>query len=851
MFAPHLVLILYINLPKLPPKNVPSVSRRASAYAWLHDQLSRIQVNGQRTIGYHNQQVEGDGDAFNSLNYYGQGSSRFTDIGMAQITGRKVLGVLNFDFQLANNRFGDPQAQHTSLNYENNGFTADLGDIHGHLLNTNMFATFSKTLRGAMVGYKVGGLEARVVRSNVKGSARTVSLQGNGGPGPYYLNANQVIQDSEQVRVDDQPMRLGQDYTMDYQVGAITFVNRSIAQTSTILVSFEELGVNSSFGTIQGGGLAYSLGKLGKVGFTHVEQLAGGAAGLGNRTDLFQGFGAPETPYYLQFEPLLTAPVIVKLDGRVQTQNIDYRFDTGNPTIFYFLRFIPDTSTIEVTYTPKPTATVNGSRRVSGWDYQLPFKGGQITYSQATGKLFDTPTPSDGTARGINFDYRWKKWDFRSSVKDVPQGFVGIETQGFNRNERSSTWTLANDAGRVHYSLSGANSAISSRTINSDGSTAFLYGRTTSLIASTDYSGSRGVNYNFSQSHLTSSAAGSDTKLDLTTLSATKGFGKLNTQWTLQRTAGMGLVADNQGNTTEGRVTSNSLGLTSKYQAGQGWSFSGKYSLADTQSQAIHGTGTDMNVSLGYHPSKGSFSSDLSFVNSRAGTLAALSQFSNGYGFGYDGGGFSSPVAGSGLTSGPTNAKILNLVSDFRLNSKARLNSHVGTSEMTGNVSSNTQSFGFGTGVQLELGRSTNFSLSLENSRTSYIGSDQRSANTTMDTSLVGSFGRKWSYQLSSSLLLSSGGNYAQNRWAYDTSISRRISSLERLTFQVQNGRSFGYQPQLDGYVGLSYSRNIFNGIALIGSYRIRNLNYLDGNTNTGGYRSRGFDLELSFDFGR
>ena len=74
---------------------------------------------------------------------------------------------------------------------------------------------------------------------------------------------------------------------------------------------------------------------------------------------------------------------------------------------------------------------------------------------------------------------------------------------------------------------------------------------------------------------------------------------------------------------------------------------------------------------------------------------------------------------------------------------------------------------------------------------------------------------------------------------------------MERLTLQVQSGRSFGYQPQTDGFIGLSYAKNIFSGIALVGSYRIRNLNYLDGNTSTGGYHSRGFDVELSFDFGR
>ena len=844
--------ILYLHLPKQITDRKPVVSRRMTVSSWLHDQLlSRVKLNGQRTFGYHAEQVNGDGDAFNSLNYSGQGGSRFTDIGQAQVSGRSVFGVLNFDAQMSDNRFGDPQGRRMSLNYEHNGFSADLGDINGHLLNSNMFASFSKSLKGAMVGYKTGSLEFRAVRSSVKGAARTVSIQGNGGLGPYYLNANQIIQDSEQVQVDGQLMRLGQDYTMDYQVGTITFITRPVAQTSTIVASFEELGVNSGHGTIQGAGVAYSLGSFGKVGFTHVQQAAGGQAGLGTRSDLFQGFGAPETPYFLQFEPLSSYPIVVQLDGRVQIAGIDYRFDTGNPSIFYFLRYIPDTSTIQVTYTPKPTSTVNGDRRVTGWDYQLPFKGGLLSYSQATGSLTNTPTPTSGTARGINFNFGWKKWTFQSGVRDVPQSFVGIETQGFNRNERSSNWLLSNDSCRFRTSFSGYNSAISSRVDNGDGTITFQHGRATKIQGETLYNGGNGTTLNLNQARITSTTDGNDTKLDQTTLSANKAFGKLTTQLTGQRTAGSGLVQDATGNASQGSLTSNSIGLSAKYPAGRGWFLGGKYDIADTRSESIHGLGTDQNLSIGYHPATGWFSSDLNYSLSRSGTIAALSQFSNGLGFGYDGGGFSSSPTGTGFTNGPTDSRILSLVSEFKLGSRSRLDTHITSADQSGSVSSNTKTIAFGAGFQTELGRSSNLAIALENNNTSYIGSTQSSRNTTLETALNGSFGPKWSYQISTSMLLASGGDYSQNRWAYDSSFSRRLSSVERLTLQVQSGRSFGYQPQTDGFIGLSYAKNIFSGIALVGSYRIRNLNYLDGNTSTGGYHSRGFDVELSFDFGR
>ena len=204
---------------------------------WFNKQVfKRINITGQRTVGYHSHSVIGDRDSFNSLNYYGYGGSRLTNTGEMTIRGDKVFGVFNFQMNLVEDRYADPQSKRLSLNYDRDGFDIDLGDIQGSLLNTNQFATFNKNLFGMSFGYRKGPFAVRAIRSESKGSPRTVSIQGDGSSGPFYLQASQIVNGSEEVRLDGETMKVGRDYTIDYQLGSISFITRNVSPTSTILV---------------------------------------------------------------------------------------------------------------------------------------------------------------------------------------------------------------------------------------------------------------------------------------------------------------------------------------------------------------------------------------------------------------------------------------------------------------------------------------------------------------------------------------------------------------------------------------------------------------------------------------
>jgi hypothetical protein len=67
---------------------------------------------------------------------------------------------------------------------------------------------------------------------------------------------------------------------------------------------------------------------------------------LRRRTEQFYGFGAPSTPYDLQFPPLRDAnnPIIITVGGVPQVEGVDYYFDELLPYRFYFTRYMPQQS---------------------------------------------------------------------------------------------------------------------------------------------------------------------------------------------------------------------------------------------------------------------------------------------------------------------------------------------------------------------------------------------------------------------------------------------------------------------------------------------------------------------------
>jgi hypothetical protein len=83
--------------------------------------------------------------------------------------------------------------------------------------------------------------------STEKGLTRRETINGNNTSGPFFLRYTPIIEGSEVIKVDEQVMRFGQDYRLDYETGQLWFEPvdappRIIPSTSVISAAYQSYG---------------------------------------------------------------------------------------------------------------------------------------------------------------------------------------------------------------------------------------------------------------------------------------------------------------------------------------------------------------------------------------------------------------------------------------------------------------------------------------------------------------------------------------------------------------------------------------------------------------------------------
>jgi hypothetical protein len=800
--------------------------------------------------------VEGDREAFNLNTTYGLGEKRWTDIGSVTVQGRKVLGLFNFDAVVQDNRFRDPQGQKFSLDYEASGFSVNLGDIQGRLLDSNRFVTFNRTLRGAMAGYKAGPLNVRALFTEARGEARTVTIAGSNTSGPYFLQSNQILRGTERIEVDGQAQEIGRDYIIDYDLGAVNFVSRATGQakiispTSVIVATYESFGFSGSKGRVLGAGLTYDLGRLGKFGLQAASQRAGGEGRLSTRLESFQGFGAPGTPYFLQFEPLADEPIVIRVDGVLQAEGIDYTLDTANRSIFYFTRFVPSTSTIDVIYTPRPTATVNGDRQIVGIDYRLLFsKGATLTLAQASSRLTNTPTPRSGVARLAELRLDQGLWSGYAAARSVPSDYAGIETIGFNRNERTADAQVRYQI-RPGFSTTARwqNAAISQISFDAAGNERINPTRFTLSQAGLDFAPQSGSGSPWALNHarVAGRSLSGESQTDTTTLSTSRRWGRLETRWELSSLLGISpgpAVGD-----PRQKLARQGLDLRGSYRAGETVTATFSAGLSRISLEDETGLGRDIQVGAAWRPRTGQ-SVNLTYTDADSGKVNAVSGFNGGYGLGYGGNGFSSGPGGSPII-GVASLRRVALAGSMRMGDQLSLALSASQARSKGSISSNTETSSLGVSADWEAQPWLQLTSSAGLNSTRYLESGISSRALSWSLFVDGAPPGKFSFGFGATGLLGSGSEFSQNLVQMDGRLGYLLASRHRLVGSLAVSRSTGYLPQDDYDFSLGYRYEIWNGLALGVNHRWRRVTNRDGGAS-GAYTSRGFDLELGFTFGR
>ena len=812
---------------------------------------SRLAYSGTRTLGYQTYKFEGDPDAFSSLTNWGTGLQHFTDVGNFSVQGNKLFDLLDFRATFTDNRFSDPEQQQYTLNYKRGFWDLSYGTVQASLLNGNRFASFSRSLKGFVGDYKTGKLEAKVITSTVRGQARTVTIEGNNTSGPYYLSAGRIIGGTVKILLDGVELRQGADYVVDISLGSITFIGRVVAPTSTVVASYESYEIAGSGGTIQGGALAYDLGKAGKIGLTAQQQLVGGGNSSPVVVQQYQGFGNVGDQYGLDAEPI-PATVVCRVNGTIRSFS---PVDDGisdfflSPTVHNFvisrIAVLPS-QTLQIEYIPKFVQSVDGDRKVIGVDWRVPFgpKNGNsyVIFTKAHGSMSGSSS-SSGDAQAIDLRFNQAKGEFKMGLRRIDPGYRTIEQTGFNRNEDASEFTY-NYNTRGYTATTGLTNSLIS--IN-NGSTASKT-RLSNTDLSISYSDPRNASKNLTR---TQKIYWDTTKVQTTDDSrlSTLGFkddyhkNKITFGYGLEDVKGRGRI---NGDMTD--IGVDSLRSNATYDAGKNWSIIASASRSNVKTDTISSQGYDYSLRAAM-AQRGPWTLGAEYALSDSGILASLGGFLNGNSIGFGGGGFGSSGGTGIISTGQLKARR----AGFNLTHQAGDNLTLGASYI------NTTSIGSTTNNAKidQVNLTTNWTLNKSNTiyfdfshvRADFLTSLSGATNSdTFAGYLSGNPGKLWTYNLGYNILKTTGSSLGQDNLGFSFDLGFRLARRQRLFFNSAISKTRGAFPQDDTSLQSGYEYTLAPGVNLTGKYSFRNLRNLDPAAIGGAFRANGLILELRFD---
>ncbi len=408
----------------------------------------RLTISGSKSYTFQSVSVEGNRDMFYDGNY--NYSPQYRNETNLSIAGKLLTGM-SVSASVTNNRW-NPNDRIFTLNYDRNRTRASLGDITCSLTG-NELLSFSRRLKGATVTQDLGFSKVTAIVSKTKASTKTVTVQGNNTPGPYYLGISQIVDGSERVKIDKDDIPRSDssgypNYTLDTFGGIITFRDGLIVSSSSeISVSVETQSINSAAGTIYGVRSDIPVGKRTGFGVTYLMQAAGDTSeNTREIAEPFHGNNTLSLPYELLYVPTPPDPAkgiafTVKVDGIEQIMGLDY---TLNYPLHYivFMRPIPSNSTILVTYTPVVEKGVSSDRSVIGLDAKYKLSNAVTLTGNFARSTKDYKGDDGGSAASLRAAGRFGKLKLSAGVRDIDSSYAPIESAGFFRNERGSDLDL-------------------------------------------------------------------------------------------------------------------------------------------------------------------------------------------------------------------------------------------------------------------------------------------------------------------------------------------------------------------------------------------------------------------------
>lgn len=869
-------------------------SRQRDPFRTLAEEFQRkVQLSGSKRIGFHIARIQGDRNAYRDSYYFGQGGRPVTDFTELSIIGTKVFGLLNFNWRLSNSPFSTPLDRRVSITYERGGTRLDLGDITASL-GGNELVSFTKTLRGVALSTSPlpkSSLRISGIYSETRATARTSVIYGNDSGGPYYLNASQILDGSERVRVDGREMVRGRDYEIDYFTGLLTFKEGIIIpRTSTILVSFEAEGFNEPAGRITGWRIDAPLGAL-KLGAISLRQDARSSSGLRTKTERFYGYGNPLSPYELQYPVEPGSAVIATVDGVPQQQGTkrgegDFFVDPDIPYRVYFNRAIPATSIISITYIPRMTGNFNiGSRQVLGYDLNWQFgRLGGISLYAASSSAQRGTSLLQGQARMLNANLNLGRIRWNTVWRDIDPDFVTVDSVGFRRQEKGYSHSLEYQGDRLFQArvtfdrvqvpdylgsyLSGAQRTGSASVSN------------TALDATLSLPKMPQVRFSFLQQSNQSGSYGSNqTRNHSLSLSQQWGKVSLSLDWLATRANSVSNFTSNTGTVTTNTYSSSNetIRLTWSWNQSERLTLNGVIARARTSSGNSSSNAQDWSIGLRWSPwrslsvgyqyvlrDSGTISSGGSFIGGGlGGSFIGPGGYQSGWGVGYGAGGNYSGGYYNPITSGLTYSSIgvKNRSHNLTINFAPGDNLTVDLSWMqqlsAGDNLTNTDMKGLSLGINYRLSSKSSLALNYTRQDVGYLGSSDGANTDILYVNLRTELTRKLILSLqaqrmnSRSLFSLSGRGQLQTQkmLAYALRLEYPFAARQSLFLEHRFSDVQGFFGSLDRDSALGYEYEINRFLAFTLSLRLQERTNRDPQYTSYNYKAFTLDADLSARF--
>ncbi|MEN3000518.1 MAG: hypothetical protein ABDI19_01600 [Armatimonadota bacterium] len=848
--------------------------------AFEQELRTRVTISGRKTMGFHLHQVEGDAASFRDQNYYGQGGQRTTDYTDLSIRVDRLFGLLSFDWRWSNSRFRNPFDTRITWTYESPNFTMEWGDINAVLGGQNQLVAFHRTLKGAIATAKFGRSSLRYITSETKAAARTITIQGNDSPGPYYLQGSQIVDGSERVQVDGVEKRRGEDYTIDYYAGILQFrEGMIIPRTSTIVVTYETYAFNSRPSRLDGWRFETQLGRGINLGVSMLSQKVRGGLGLRPRTEQFYGRGAPSVPYDLDFPPLRDSahPIVVLVAGAPQREGEDYYFDPVLPYRFYFTRFIPQTLIVQVTYTPLPDpgSTIGGNREVIGADITFPLgKIGNIVWNVARSRAQTLGASLEGIAHIAEAKLNFGRMNLNTVYHRIPAEFISIESVGFRRNETGHRSNLSYQLGRAtQFQLNWSQSRVASLNPLSGGfSTSFTDTDIRTYTLSHTPANGFSINLTRTQNRATSTSSHNQQTIDALSIGRT--WKNLTLTLGYDRTDAVSRFRGSGGSPTEQTYRIQSLRARVDWTVNERLTIQGTAATSDIRQTNSATRARDFSLSASWRPTdrlemsyrwsdldSGTLGRDFFGRTRQGGFQPPLGGgFQNPWGVGYNGNGFSSGAPSfSGYTYYGVRGKGHELNLRWTPFDTVSVDVQASIQRAAGDFQTNSEQRALSVGVSYLPFEWLALNATWSKQDVEFLTASGSSKNEYLALSAeIGPLNR-WTfninfYQMTTQSVLGEGfsgtpGAFTQQPVGLAFRASYAIAQNQSLFAEWQRTDLRGYLASRDTLFNFGYEYRITRNLSFVLSYRFREQLNLDPQYRQYSYRARSLDANLNFQF--